>query len=340
MQANLYIAAPGVTQATPCTITGSSTTDSGLVFFAQTQLTGTLTQIPIAATNALGNDIRKIQSTITWSMTIGNVVTSLGDTGPHVIYTTFGTPITTAPAQGSIPTPARMDLAAQTAQTALATISPAADKYTNYPRIVCAIVNNSGAYDLNHGSLDDAHAWQFPAKAPKDCIAISRYSRNVCMVLGITGAFDAKTYMAYYATAAVPNRPATAVEGSLRNPYIHPGNQGAPLAQGLNAGWAIGLADVNCVLPGHARGDNPGQPGCQGGLNAFEAAVVYTPAGAAAGFHWYFPAGCVDPGQEGPHFTSADSVVRIFQTLAWVDMTTGTVRQVDYTYTPDANVAF
>ena len=177
---------------------------------------------------------------------------------------------------------------------------------------------------MTNGTLNDVEAWELPQRPPRDCIAIARFARNVCMVMGVPGAFDAKTYMAYYRTPTNPNRPNEALEGTLYPPLVKPGDQGPTSTTGLNSNWFLQLADRNCLgAPSHVLGD----VGCSGGLNNFEAAVVYTDT---AGKTWYFPAGATG----SPRFDNKDGCVRLFQSMVWCSAagTVVVVEKVDHFY--------
>jgi hypothetical protein len=299
-----------------------TSSESAFAFDKDDSFGGTSPQVvTIDSSNPIGKDIRKFMASISWTATVGtNPNVNLGSSGPHIVYTTLGTPNISAPSSASVPTPKRMDLAVPAVAAAIVS----AGGQDNKPKIVWQIVKTQGTYYLGR-NLSDAQAWALPsfATAPNpgaDCISISRFVRNICMCMGVPGSFDAKTYMAKYATFADPNRPKTAVEGATNDPYVHSGDQGAPLAAGLDPTWILGFADVNCTGGLGA----PGTVGCgPDGLNAFEAAVLYTTPG---GVTWYFPGGT------DSHFTDVNKVVQIFQTMVWVDPVTMIVKAVDYTY--------
>ncbi len=281
-------------------------------------------EVTITSSVAIGKEIRKFAGTINWSLTVGTTPTCSFLSGPHTVYTTLGTPDITAPSSASIPTPERMDVAVPAVATAIADTGES----TNTPKVVWQVVKTQGTYYLGRNLMlpSQAQTWTLPSFASDpnpgaDCISIAIFVRNLCMIVGVPGTFDAKTYMAKYATVADTNRPMTAVVGSLNATKIYPGALGAPLAGGLNATWFLALADIHCI-------GGPGAPGGIGcgpnGLNAFEAAVLYTSPG---GVTWYFPGGTES------HFTDVNKIVQIFQTMVWLDGTLK-VRAVDYTYPP------
>lgn len=257
----------------------------------------------------LGKEIRTINESIAWSLELAGNVLLLTNSGPHMIFTTLGTPITSAPMLASIPTVPRMIEALPRLQAAIAYAGASPNAYTCYPRIVWHVVNEYKNYSLKNGTLQDDTAWELPFRAPRDCIAIARYARNVCMVMGIPGSFESPLFMAHYRTPTNLNRPNTALVGNLNMPLVTPGSQGPTVPPGLNTNWNLSLADINCRPYGNPSGA-PGQVGGSGGLNAFEAAVVYTDL---AGKKWYFPAGA-----GGARYDNPDGVIRLFTTMVWV----------------------
>jgi hypothetical protein len=291
---------------------------------------GTGTVFDLTATNAIGKEIRKIDNAITWSITfleneLPENKCELGTT-QNVIYTTLGTPEDSDPA--AVPNIPRMELSVPKIATAIA----AAGSYTCYPKIVWEFSKANGAYNLALNLQNRINAWQLPSTPNgADCISIAWFVANVCEVIGIPGTFDSKTFMGYYRIASNPNRPKVSVEGSLNNPAILPGSKGTPLTAGLGANWILALADVNCA--GSYSG-NAGDEGCSGGLNAFEAAVIYVYGGNT----YYFPGGT------DLIYDNVNKVVQIFQTMAWCntedhDGNPATpdrliVKKVDFKYPP------
>ncbi len=322
------------------TLTGTSD-EKSLTFVSTGNLvSGAAFEIPVTASVPLGKDIRKIFSYVSWSLVVGGCTFDLGNTGPHTIYTTLGTPDLTAPFQASVPNVPRMEIAVRRVAAAITNAGGADDAYTCYPRIVWNVMKSGGVYSLLT-TLDDTQAWLLPTTpGGADCASIARFVRNVVMVMGVPGSFDTKPYIAYYATVGNHKRPEEAIEGNLRAIPIKPNDKGAPLAGGLDNSWVLALADRNCQNLSNPQAD-AGTVGCgPKGLNAFEAAMIYTDA---AGKSWYFPAGVTGD----PCFDSPNSVVQIFQTLVWVAYTrldplkpeeTLVVKAVDYSYVRPADV--
>jgi hypothetical protein len=324
----------GIPASTAYTLTGSSAEDALDFSKSGTISSGSDVTVTVVADNAIGADIQKIEDKITWSIDLLGTSVSLGDTGAHVVYTTLGTPDTSAPSSASVPNVLRMDLAVPVVASAIT----AAGGSGNHTKTVWEIVKAEGSYTLGV-SLSDANAWTLPSlPAGADCLSISKFVRNVGMAMGIPGSFDAETYAAYYRTAAEMDRPKKAIAGlSLNTPNVSPGDQGVAATAGLDPSWVIFLADVNCTKFG--GGAAPGTVGCgPDGINSFEAAVIYTDTAAKK---WYFPGGTTRI------YDDIDDIVQIFQTMAWVQygdhdsnpLTPNVlvVKAVDYTYTTQSN---
>jgi len=321
------------------TITGTSSEDA-LEFTDSGSISPGSSALPINSSNPLGKEIRKIMDSISWSIEIAGCTFDLGITGPHKIYMTVGTPITSAPGSASVPNESRMELSVARVNAAISATGSAVDAYTCFPRIVWNLMRSAGSYNLGT-TLSDVQAWNLPS-TPADCISIARFVRNVSMVIGIPGGFYSEYYAAYYATATDPERPTKALANvALNSPYIHPEDKGVPQTGGLDAAWTIALTDKNCTKYG-APNTPPGTVGCgPNGFNAFEAAVIYTDPMSKK---WYLPAGVT----RDPRYDEPDSVVQIFQTLAWVDdgdhdgnpstPDVLIVKEVDYTYSRPIDV--
>lgn len=305
---------------------------------------GTEVTVAITATNKfIGKAIEIVDESIDWTITDAATGRELDahESGSHKIYVTLGVPDESAPDNASKVTVWRVEQAVPRVAAAIE-----AGKEDCHPNTVWRINGQLGAYSLSL-SLPSPEEWRLPSVAGgADCYTISRYVRAVCMVMGIPGTFGADTYYAHYKMAVEPNRPKTALSGSLNTPNIYPGDAGVPSTTGLNANWFLALADVNCKKFGNPA-VAPGTVGCgPNGLNAFEAAVVYTYNGKT----YYAPGGTGDPatGDIGLFYENKDHVVQIFQTLAWVDFGDHdsnpltaeklVVKAVDFTYTTPGNV--
>lgn len=194
---------------TPYTLTGTST-ETALNFTQSGNLavTGTSAVITVTATNALGTDIRKISATITWSLVLnpgGNQQTlPLGQTGPHVIYTTWGTPVVTNAA--SQVTDIRMARTVTVVNQAIQGVK-GTGKAPSPARIVYFLMGNSNFF-LGR-NLVGANAWTLPDTTGASCISISTFVSLVANMTGLPGMFTIKTYI------ATENAPNTAVEGDL-----------------------------------------------------------------------------------------------------------------------------
>ncbi|MBN2162433.1 MAG: hypothetical protein JW713_05780 [Pontiellaceae bacterium] len=320
--------------STVYTITGTSSEDALSFSKSGSISSGSSVTISVTADNSIGGEVRKIEDSISWTIELLGITVNLGDTGDHVIYTTLGTPNTSAPSSASVPNVPRMDLAVPIVASAIT----AAGGDGNHTKTVWEIVKAEGSYTLGT-SLNDVDAWTLPSLSNgADCLSISKFVRNVGMATGIPGGFDAETYAAYYRTAGEPDRPKTAIAGlALNNPYVNSGDQGAAATAGLDPAWVLGLADINCTKFG--GGSAPGTVGCgPDGLNAFEAAMIYTDTAAKK---WYFPGGTPKI------YDDIDDIVQIFQTMVWVGLgdhdgnpatpDVAIVKSVDYTYTTQPN---
>jgi hypothetical protein len=324
--------------STPTKITGTSA-ESALKFEKTESLSdGASVTVELTATDPIKHDIRIINSEIDWKVEIESHECPLEKTGPHKIFTTVGSPINDE--SGSTPNVTRMETAiSYVLRTMAHTSNPIC-----YPKLIWEMNNTGGSYYL--GRNVSGQAWRFPsvstaagafaydgnAHPGADCITISTFFKYVSKVMGVPGSFNANIYMAHYRIAANPVRPKTAIAGSLNTPKIRPGDVGTtlpPLSGVLTPARFLYLADGNC-----AGGGGPGEVGCAGGINAFEAALEYTHGGTT----WYIPGGT------NLIYKDKDHVVQIFASMAWTeyadhdsDPTTPNqwvVRAVDYKYTP------
>jgi hypothetical protein len=331
----LSLDAEGIPVNTAYTLTGSSSENALNFSKSGTISSGSGVTIALTADNVIGADIKKIEDKISWAINMLDISVDLGDTGEHVIYTTLGTPNTSAPLNASVPNVPRMELAVPIVASAIT----AAGGSDNHAKTVWEIVKAKGSYYLDV-ALSDSEAWTLPSLPNgADCLSISKFVRNVGMAMGIPGSFDAEMYAAYYCVTGDVDRPQKAVSGlRLNAPLVSPGDQGIPATAGLDPSWALALADMNCTK--HGGGAASGTVGCgPDGLNAFEAAVIYTDQAARK---WYFPGGT------GFVYDDIDAIVQIFQTMVWVQyddhdnnpLTPNVlvVKAVDYTYTTQPSV--
>jgi hypothetical protein len=331
----LTLDAEGIPANTAYALTGSSSENALNFSKSGTVSSGAGVTVALTADNVIGADIRKIEEKISWAINMFGISVDLGDTGEHVIYTTLGAPNMSAPSNASVPNVPRMELAVPIVANAIT----AAGGSGNHAKTVWEIVKAEGSYYLGV-SLNDNEAWTLPSLPNgADCISISMFVRNVGMAMGIPGSFDAEMYAAYYCVTGDADRPQKAISGLCLNaPLVFPGDQGTPATAGLDPSWALALADMNCTKYG--GGAAPGTVGCgPDGLNAFEAAVIYTDQAARK---WYFPGGTDFV------YDDIDAIVQIFQTMVWVQyddhdnnpLTPNVlvVKAVDYTYTTQPSV--
>jgi len=338
-----------------CTLTGTST-ELALGFTGPGNPSAGDNAISLTAGIPITNKIRKINASITWSLTVAGQTIPLGDTGAHVIYTTLGVPNDSGPDGSTVPNPSRMEIVVPAVSAAVT--AAAGQNYTNTNAGLVWQLNPTGEYYLGRslfghpkyskkGTVEcwyltqvstaaGATAYDTNAATGADCISIAVWLKNIGMVTGLQGTFQMNKYMAYYVTVAAPKRPEVSVVGSLGQNgvlYITPfnGNNtyglGVSTVGGIHNDWYLALADRHC-LKGGTTPPAAGTVGTgPGGINNFEAAVVYTDP---AGKNWYFPGGT-------PHcYSDVNKVVQIFQTLAWLD-NNFIVQAVDYTYGFPAN---
>jgi len=191
-------------------------------------------------------------------------------------------------------------------------------QYFNIERSLVARPLKCGHPDAPQPGEGEKEAWYLPSVstvaggiaydqkpvAGADCATLANFEANVCMIMGIPGNFDAKTYYALNSTQVSSTRPLKAVEGDLRHPIRNPPS-GDP---SLNSSWELYFCAATPSL------------GATTGLNAFEGVLVYQdPKGrrfyvAAGGQHHVFA-------DIDPNVSIADShvhrVVQIFSSLAW-----------------------
>lgn len=283
---------------------------------------------------------------IAWTINRGGSTDQLAaaTTGPHKIYVTVDDPQEGAPGGASEVTVWRMEKANPIVAAAVEV-----DKEECHPNTVWKIVSNNGVYYLYRYLNTNIKAWTMtnlantPSDNPDitpgdpdphggaDCGSIIRFSQNVCMVMGIPGTFGDDTIYGLYRTAAERNRPTVGLSGHCEG--IYPGDFDTPFTAGLDPDWFLRLTDGSCKKFGDPNAA-AGTVGCgPHGMNVYEATMVYT-----LGANTYYI-----PGGTNLLYDNKDSVVQIFQTLAWVnpedydaDPLTPeglVVKKVDYSYT-------
>jgi hypothetical protein len=269
--------------------------------------------LEIEAAKALGRTIRKIEKPIQWRLTVSVDGTAtrtldLGTTGPHVVYTTFGTPKNTQDPV-HIVTDLRMELAVKRVAAAMKEVGYSASA----PRIVRELMRQNGTHYLPTRDYYGVNAWKLPETwrmEPKggSCISIVDFSVLLCQMMGLEGTPTRKVF------CAMPNAPWVAVEGSLGEPPI---TRQIGFFRGTDT-WQLLLVDV--------RNNRRGAAGGVGGVNYYEAALVYQWNGAT----YYYPGG-LDFVWDSPH-----KVLHVFDTLAWTRwdpfLKDWVVTQVVYSY--------
>jgi hypothetical protein len=250
--------------------------------------------LEIEAAKPLGRTIRKIEKPIQWTLTVSpeeEVTRSLdlGITGPHVVYTTLGTPKNTHDPVHAV-TDIRMELTVKRVATAMKQVGYSASA----PRIVRELMRQNGIHYLPTRDYYDVNAWKLPETwrmEPKggSCISIVDFVILLCQMTGLEGTPMRKVY------CARPEAPWMAIEGSLGNPPIV---RQFGFFRGMD-NWQLLLVDM--------RNNRRGAVGGVGGVNYYEAALVYQWNGAT----YYYPGG-LDFVWDSPH-----KVLHVFDTLAW-----------------------
>ncbi len=286
VEVTLTLGIENVAANTAYTLTGTSV-EGSLNFSANGHLgSGAAVALTATASNAIGVAIRSIDQPIEWNITIGGNAYALGNTGNHIIYTTIGIPAVGGPSGCTLPNVARITHAqgmVSSAQAAAAAATPAHPCTAGLVWEMNMALTNGGSYYLGRNLLNnipgniapDVNLWKFPLVATvsgataydqnsntgADCISMSMYLRNVCMVIGVPGTFDARTYAALYKTQNQPQRPMNGHERNLGSPAIYPGTSFPVVTTGLQSNWRLALRDGS------------------GGLNNFEAAMLCTVGG-------------------------------------------------------------
>jgi hypothetical protein len=310
VRATITVRLAGVGGGTPYVLQGFSA-EPALCFRRKGTLpAGAEVVLALEAAHPLGKAVRKIRAPITWSLTVyreasGAATIDLGGTGPHVVYTTLGTPRDTADPLGVV-TDVRMDLAVERVAAALAQAGDAASP----PRIVYHLMKQNGEHYHPARHYGRARAWKVPetwGMKPRgaSCISIVEFVVLLCKMIGIEGSV---AMTAYYAR---PENPLAPVQGGLGDvPLFKRGFD--------NETWQLFLVDDT--------NSNRGQAGGVGGMNYYEAVLAYEWRGE----RYYYPGGT------DRVFDSPDKVLRVFRTLAWARYDAGlrnwVVMEVVHTY--------
>lgn len=148
------------------------------------------------------------------------------------------------------------------------------------------------------GRLDNA--WDVPDRPSAPCESIVRFAEKVAKMVNLPGTFEHRNIY------AIETAPATAIEA----PSTHGGLNTDGRMHPTQTTWGLALID--------------GDAGC----NAFEATAKFTACGQTL-----FYAG----GVPGAVFTNKDDVLKVFDTLSWIEFVGGvcTIRENVFQY-PDA----
>jgi hypothetical protein len=317
IRARITLSLAGAPADTPYLLEGRSA-EPALCFRGEGRLAGgDARPLEVEATAPLGRAVRKARARVSWSLTLDpgtpeSRTLDLGDTGPHVVYVTLGTPRDTDDPLGVV-TDARMEVAVARVAAALA----AAGAEATPPRILHELMKEEVDYYLPARHYDRRFAWKVPESwrmQPQgaSCISIVQFVELVCKMIGVEG--TART-SAFYATAGDPFK---SVRGGLGDPEV--------FKQGFfGERWQLLLIDNS--------NSNDGQAGGLGGVNYYEAALEYEYRGKK----YYYPGGT------SRVYDTPDQVLRIFRTLAWVRYDFGLrdwmVMEVAATYSPPGRAA-
>jgi hypothetical protein len=317
IRARVSLSLEGVPADTPYLLEGRSA-EPALCFRGEGVLAaGDARPLEVEATAPLGRAVRKVRGRVSWTLTLDPDTPAprtldLGETGPHVVYVTLGTPRDTDDPLGVV-TDARMQIAVARVAAAMTAAGPSAPG----PRIVHQLMKEEADFYLPARHYDRPNSWRVPESwwlRPQgaSCISIVQFVELVCKMIGLEGTVRTS---AFYATAAEPFK---AVRGGLGDPEVFkPGFFGER--------WQLLLIDYS--------NSNSGQVGGLGGVNYYEAALEYDYRGKK----YYYPGGT------SRVYDTPDQLLRVFRTLAWVRYDFGLrdwmVMEVAATYAPPGQTA-
>jgi hypothetical protein len=293
IRARIALSLDGVAADTPYLLEGRSA-EPALCFRGEGRLpAGDNRPLAVEATAPLGRAVRKVREKVSWTLTLdpgtpGSRTLALGETGPHVVYVTLGTPQDTDDPVCAV-TDVRMELAVGRVAAAMARAGGAG---ASPPRIVHELMQEHVDYYLPARHYDRKRAWKVPESwrmrpSGASCIAIVEFVALVCKMVGMEGT---ARMSAFYANAGEPYK---AVRGGLGDPPVfRPGPFGER--------WQLFLID--------ASNSNAGQPGGLGGVNYYEAALEFEWRGKT----FYYPGGTPRV------YDTPDMVLHVFRSLAWV----------------------
>jgi hypothetical protein len=300
----------GIAPGTPFILTGTCD-EPGLCFCAEGRLSpDARTTIAVEANRSLGRGVRKIRQEIMWVLTVIPPGTPrstilLGTTGPHVIYTTIGTPRHAEQSAGTV-TDARMELAIERVAAAQKVVGKSAPT----PRLVYELMKQNGAHYLPARHYRREAAWKLPESwrlnpPGASCISIVDFVCLVCDMVGVEGEVQTTAFF------ALPSQPRQAVSGGLGDePRFKKGPDGEK--------WQLFLVD--------ASNNRHGQVGGIGGMNFYEAALRLD----FRGKQFFYPGGT------DRVFDKPESVLFVFRSLAWAAWDASArdwvVREVVHTY--------
>jgi hypothetical protein len=291
VRAEVTLVVSGIDRSVPFELQGTSA-EPGLCFQSAGKLTEGKVVVPLLAVDPLGEVVRKIEVRIDWRLILRPIDRPverviLGSTGPHVMYTTLGTPRNTDCPAGAV-TEGRLELVVSRVAAAQKAVGPGASG----PRLVYELMKQNGEHYLPTRHYRGAQAWRLPESWTMQppggsCIAIAEFVKLLCDMTGLEGGVRLAAYCARPSDAAP-------VRGGLGDPpQFKPGSNGNT--------WQLFLIDH--------RNSRQGQVGGVGGVNYYEAVLEY---------HWhgkrYFY-----PGGTDRVFDDPAAVLQVFHTLAWAE---------------------
>lgn len=280
----------GLSKRAPFVLIGRSK-EPGLCFRKTGRIGNGDSKVEVEAGVILGREIRTLDGPIAWTLELdpgASLVQTLplGETGPHRIYVTRGTPKGMADPL-SVVTEIRMERAIEVVRAALAKSGQGASD----ARLVHEVMKLNARYYRPSRHYARDHAWLVPESwalepAGASCISIVWFVDLVCKMIGVEG--ETRLIAVY----GDPERPHHALGGGLGD---------HPLRKTATDGsvWQLFMVDESNT--------NRGGVGGVGGMNYYEAALEYR----FKGRRYYLPGG-TDTILDSP-----DGVLWVFRSLAW-----------------------
>src|SRR5262249_33142457 len=201
IKAKIRLALEDVPTETPFLLKGTSD-EPALCFRHEGRLTADKeAMVAMEASKPLGRAVRKIKQKIAWRLTLRPGTDTaetlyLGETGPHVVYVTLGTPKNTDDPL-SVVTDVRMELAVERVAAAQKKVGMSASS----PRLVHELMKQNGDYYVPSRDYRGKSAWKVPETwqmQPKgaSCVSIADFVGLVCKMVGLEGTVRTTAYYA------------------------------------------------------------------------------------------------------------------------------------------------